>query len=238
MMSSRSKVMEQTTDGGARKKTHLKTSSFHSVFVDTSLAENQITPFDLSHIATMNIASPSLITDGTAASILHSSYINGMKEIQAVYGSTSTSSFDFQHYVWGMKLSMDENSSQQERLNLLLPFYGLLISNRLSLKEFLLLLKQQSNFYTHESHLKKIRIENIKASFSLHAVRRQGYPETVGKKAVEMILSSHQVELGIDFSKLSKRAKRQDKLAKDVFDLLTDDPLLRGQTKSIAVSLA
>lgn len=211
------------------KESQIK-DAFHHVFVDKNIVENQLIEYDLEHFKELQTDKPNAL--GHA---LHGHYMDSYKHIQLAYGKKE--SFDFQHYSWGFCLCLDDNAPLREKLTILFSYYPLHVSKRVALNEFEAIIKKHTSFRDLEPFQKKLKWDDLVASFKLHSRSKQLYPDTIGQRQMEIIMDANKLTLCVDIHRLMRYIKSQDKIGRRIFDLLEDDPLLNGQTKDITMHI-
>jgi hypothetical protein len=159
-----------------------------------------------------------------------------MKIVQLGYGQKEYS-FDFQHYNWGLCLCSQETATERDKLSLLFSYYGKCVRNRLSLSEFEVVIKRHTDFNDLERHQKKIKWDDLLASFKLHAKPKDKHPDTVGLRHMEILLEVNKIAVRLDLTRIINNIKKQDRTGRSLLAMLDDDPVLKGQSKIIALSM-
>lgn len=205
--------------------------AFHGVFVDKDAVENQLIEFDRRQLATLATERPNELGRS-----LHRHFVESYKQIQAAYGQDR--SFDFQHYNWGFTLCVDSNATIEHKLTALVTLYGSHIQSRLSFKEFEHVMKRHTDLRLIDtSRMKRIKWDDLAASFRLHAKRKLHYPDTISQKQLESIVIANGMNVVVDVDILMRRIMKIDKVGKKVLADLHEDPLLNGQTQSINLNI-
>ena len=206
----------------------LPSVAFHRVFIDRSLPEHKVIQFDVDKAQELGLASQS----GELTHSLHRHFLDSLEAIQV---SGSEDKFDFQHYHWGICLSLDPHLSEMDKVKTLFAFYSQHVFNRLVRKEFEQIIKKHSNFRYLDAFHRRIKWDDLIASFQLHVKKETHRLPTIGVKNMLIILESNRVQVDIDVPRLVSFIRRQDKTRRALLGLLKDDPLLQGQSESLSL---
>ena len=201
-------------------------AAFHHVFIDRSQAENQVITFDVEKMQELGLSEE-------VTHAVHKHYIDSLQVIQRASGSEEK--FDFQHYNWGFRLALDPNLPDIEKLPMLIAFYGQHTYDRLIFREFEIILKKHTSLRNLDTFHKRIKWDDLVASFHLHAKKKNHKVPSIGMKNMVIILESNKISIDVDTPKLMSFVRRQDKISRNLFSLLEEDPLLKGQTPSLSL---
>jgi C-terminal processing protease CtpA/Prc len=113
-----------------------------------------------------------------------------------------------------------------DKLELLLALYSKKMPRRIVQEDFDKIILQHSTFKNIEPRLKNKKLIDLNSSFKIHTVRKPGFPNSIGKKQMSLILEVNEIELDLDLQKITKDMQKQDKYQNKLHMLLVDDPLI------------
>ena len=227
----RSEVQASSRDND-RCPTHMEAAgattatAFRRVFIDRSQAENQVIPYDVEKMKELGLGEE-------VTHAVHRHFLDSLQVIQRASGSDEK--FDFQHYNWGFRLALDPHLPDDEKLSTLFAFYCQHARDRLILQEFEQIVKKHSSFRHLDAFHKRIKWDDLVASFQLHATKKTHQVHTIGMKNMIIILESNKISIDIDIPRLMSFIRRLDKTSRNLFALLEEDPLLNGQSQSLSL---
>jgi hypothetical protein len=116
-----------------------------------------------------------------------------------------------------------------DKLELLLLIYSRKMPRRCTFSDFEIIIRYHSNYRFLNSYQKKSKWLDLIASFKIHSVRKEGYPDSINKKAFLLIIDVNEIDLSIDMIKITKDMTRNDRYSNRLHMLLLDDPLINGK---------
>ena len=68
---------------------------------------------------------------------------------------------------------------------------------------------------------------DLMASFKIHQVKKEGYPDSIGKRQFQTILEVNEIDMDLNVVRITKDMRRADRYSNKLHMLLLDDPLIK-----------
>ena len=198
---------------------------FHPYMAPTRM-ENSIIDFDLQNLQKLLVENKSNYPAEKIAERVRDHYLDSSRLIKRAYGRKIED--DFQLYNWGLTLTMDMGLAT-DKLELLLNMYAKKLPRRVTLPDFERFMKEHSTWrHIKDRYSRRAKWMDLMASFAIHTVRREGFPDTIGKRQFQTILDVNELDMDLDLVKLTRDIRQADKYSNKLHMLLMDDPLISG----------
>lgn len=119
-----------------------------------------------------------------------------------------------------------------DKLELLLMVYAKKLPRRVTADVFELIMWTHSSLRKMPKEEQRPKWLDLAASFKIHGVIKRGLPDSIGKRSFNVILDVNDVTMDINFERLTKDMRAQDKQTNKFHMLLVDDPLVYGNRKN------
>jgi hypothetical protein len=116
-------------------------------------------------------------------------------------------------------------------LDMLLTVYAKKLPKRFTLQSFEIIMNLHTTLRHLNKHDRSTKWLDLAASFKIHAVMKKGLPDSIGKRQCKVVLDVNEVELDINFDRLTRDMRAGDKLTNKLHLLIMDDPLVQSDRK-------
>ena len=188
--------------------------------------ENTVIDFDIQNLQKLLVENNKNYPVQKIAKSVQDHYMDSSRLIKRAFGKKIED--DFQMYNWGLTLAMDMGLAT-DKLELLLNVYAKKLPRRITAPDFERIIKEHSNWRKiRDRREKSAKWLDLMASYKIHTYRKEGYPDTIGKRQFHTILDVTEVELDLDVVRLTRDIRRADRYSNKLHMLLLDDPLIKG----------
>lgn len=199
---------------------------FYHPYMAPLRMENTVIDFDIENLQKLLVENNKNFPVKKIAERVRDHYMDSSRLIKRAYGKKIED--DFQMYNWGLTLAMDMGLAT-DKLELLLNVYAKKLPRRITAPDFERIIKEHSSWRKIKDRREKAaKWLDLTASYKIHIYRKEGYPDTIGKRQFHTILDVTEVELDLDVVKITRDIRRADKYSNKLHMLLLDDPLIKG----------
>ncbi len=188
--------------------------------------ENTVIDFDIQNLQKLLVENNKKFPVEKIANRVREHYLDSSRLIKRAFGKKIED--DFQLYNWGLTLTMDMGLAT-DKLELLLNVYAKKLPRRITYPDFERIIKDHSSWRKiRDRREKSAKWLDLIASYKMHIVKKDGFPDTIGKRQFHTILDVTEVDLELDVVRLTRDIRRADKYSNKLHMLLLDDPLIKG----------
>lgn len=200
--------------------------TFYHPYTAPTRMENNIIEFDLQNLRKILVENREGIPVEKIAEAVRQHYLDSSRLIKRAFGRKIDD--DFQLYNWGLTLAMDMGLAT-DKVELLLMVYSKKMPRRITLPDFEKFMKEHSTWrYIRRRTERERKWLDLMASFKIHQVKKEGYPDSIGKRQFQTILDVNEVDMDLNIVRLTKDMRRGDRYSNKLHMLLLDDPLIKG----------
>jgi len=199
---------------------------FYHPYMAPLRMENTVIDFDIENLQKLLVENNKNFPVKKIAERVRDHYMDSSRLIKRAFGKKIED--DFQMYNWGLTLAMDMGLAT-DKLELLLNVYAKKLPRRITAPDFERIIKEHSSWRKiRDRREKAAKWLDLTASYKIHIYRKEGYPDTIGKRQFHTILDVTEVELDLDVVRLTRDIRQADKYSNKLHMLLLDDPLIKG----------
>ena len=199
---------------------------FFHAFSSLPQVENSVIEYDVKNVHKV-MSKKCQLSGDTVAKRLNVHYRDSLRHIRRSYGNKQVD--DFQRYTWGLVVTIDLGL-EVDKLEFLIQIYSKKVYPRLIKSEYEKILTTHTSFRKiKDKGQKRVKWRELKASWTIHAIKLPECPPTVSKNHFLNILDVNGLKFDIDVEYITRDLQAADVEANRLHMLLLDDPVINGE---------